>query len=119
MGRPPSEKTLAARGLDRWGFPAARSGPPVSATPTHRFDHKVQPFLEGLRRMCKDQKPGQTFTRDEIAAQCEVTPDAIRFHEKRALRKMRERLGVAHGKQALDLLRSLCSNDDLRHIPRS
>jgi len=44
---------------------------------------------KGLKRMCGRQMPGETFTLEEIAKQCDCTRERIRQIEGQALRKVR------------------------------
>ena len=52
-------------------------------------------FDAGLQRMIDTKKPGETFTLDEIAAQCGVTRERVRQIEQSALKKCRRILDRA------------------------
>ena len=85
-------------GVDDWGFPIRGY---VAPPKKHRVPKKGpgsvghDAVLAGLRALGSIQAPGETFTRDQIAAACFCTEHNIREIEKRALRKMREILGPA------------------------
>jgi hypothetical protein len=48
--------------------------------------------LEGYRRLGAQQRPGQSYSIEEIAAECDVSPRTIAFDEVKALRKFAKRL---------------------------
>jgi hypothetical protein len=111
-----TDAELAARGLDRWGFPL-RPGqvvtPPLPRVPRLRTPRPArsrppqvpfvsvtdQKLLPGLRRLCETAAPGERLTRHEIAAACDVDKETIRNIEKRGLKKLRNRLGPSFLKQ--------------------
>ncbi|MDE2020926.1 MAG: hypothetical protein KGJ13_11370 [Patescibacteria group bacterium] len=47
----------------------------------------------GLAVMCCYAHPGESYNREEIAAWCDCTKEAIRNIEAKALRKLRVKLG--------------------------
>lgn len=127
------EARLAARGIDRWGFPVAASPVVCSGggnddhlfsagviTRFTRFDRKQtgkgsyveDRLLRGLRELCRGVRKGQTLSRTEIAAACQVDKDTIRGIEKQAIKKIRARLGAGQFLQLGDFLRQLSENSN-------
>ena len=85
-------------GIDAWGFPirgyvAPAAQPRVPKKGPGSVGHDR--VLAGLRALGEIQAPGETFTRDQIAAACFCTEHNIRNIERRALAKMRDILGPA------------------------
>ena len=50
----------------------------------------------GLAVLCALQKEGETFTYDEIGAACGVTESSIFLIEKKALKKVRNRINYSN-----------------------
>lgn len=44
--------------------------------------------VRGLRRLCRTRRHGQTFTNEEIAAECKVSPQAIKFIYLGAIKRL-------------------------------
>ena len=47
---------------------------------------------ERLKQLARERTPGETFSRHQIAAYCGVSPQAIMLMEKKAMRKIKERM---------------------------
>ncbi len=106
-----TDEQLAARGLDRWGFPIVRA---ITFKPTPPEPRRVprrqrgvgsfseDKLIPGLRRMCETQQEGQRFGREHIARECGVDKETIRQIEKTALKKIRARMGQAFFRQLAD-----------------
>jgi hypothetical protein len=121
-----TDEALASRGIDRWGFPLPRRitlvQPASEPLPTKRQagagSFSEEKMLPALRRMCSEAAPGQKHTRHEIAAACDVDKETIRNVEKRALKKIRARLGPHFLKQ-LGALTPQFSDVTYRHVSLS
>lgn len=90
-------------GVDPWGFPIPNWTPvplPEKKPYTGARGQPTPPgqLVGGLRKLCEKAKPGYKHTYEEIADACGVDKEWIRQIERRALRKLRVKLGPAYQK---------------------
>lgn len=124
MARRETDEELAARGIDRWGFPLplelrlvpAEKPAEVVATAAGSRQFNETTLLPGLRRLCERALPGQRHSLRKIAAECDVSEAAIRKIQHKALRKVRTRLGTDFRKQLAETVAKF-DDADFRHLP--
>lgn len=82
------------KGIDAWGFPVPGYIPPPAHIPRWTSKAKHSRFLDGLRRLC-NEVGNSPQTHESIAQAGDVSENYVRLIERRALRKMAERLTKA------------------------
>lgn len=135
---------LAARGIDRWGFPTRpgnlrpglvsvaqgkdvsqwtglRDHPRAARKQTGKGSYVEDRLLCGLRALCGSARKGQIYTRTEIAKACKVDKDTIRGIERQAIKKIRSRLRAGSVEQLGAFLQMVAeqSNPPTLHLSLS
>lgn len=84
--------------------------------PSQRKKGREENINAKLRKMCDDQKPGETFTLSEIGEAAGVSKEAIRIIERRALRKLRKGLARDLKLEDADVIQILKMLDDQKRV---